>query len=62
MSSYEATRGSGGVDRPQFHRSKLPPNAPEIITQNTVDVSDPAQVLLWCRDERRRQFNLLVRR
>ncbi|PLN83981.1 hypothetical protein BDW42DRAFT_163967 [Aspergillus taichungensis] len=62
VSSYEATRGSGGVDRPQFHRSKLPPNAPEIITQNTVDVSDPAQVLLWCRDERRRQFNLLVRR
>ncbi|THC94614.1 hypothetical protein EYZ11_005902 [Aspergillus tanneri] len=59
-SSYETSRG--GIDRPQFHRSKLPPNAPEIITQNTVDVSDPAQVLLWYRDERRRQFNLLVRR
>ncbi|PYI11266.1 hypothetical protein BO78DRAFT_393232 [Aspergillus sclerotiicarbonarius CBS 121057] len=60
VSSYEVSRG--GIDRPQFHRSKLPPNAPDVIAQNTVDVSDPTQVLLWCRDERRRQFNLLVRR
>ncbi|KAH8427651.1 HECT domain protein [Aspergillus melleus] len=59
VSSYETSRGS--IDRPQ-HRSKLPPNAPEIIAQNTVDVSDPAQVLLWYKDERRRHFNLLVRR
>ena len=60
MSSYEVSHC--GTDRPQFHRSKVPPNAPEVITQNTVDVSDPAQVLLWYRDERRRHFNLLVRR
>ncbi|KAE8354497.1 hypothetical protein BDV28DRAFT_130808 [Aspergillus coremiiformis] len=60
LSSYEVSHC--GTDRPQFHRSKLPPNAPEVITQNTVDVSDPAHVLLWYRDERRRQFNLLVRR
>ncbi|KAF7585181.1 hypothetical protein BBP40_011855 [Aspergillus hancockii] len=60
VSSYEASHC--GTDRPQFHRSKLPQNAPDVITQNTVDVSDPAQVLLWYRDERRRQFNLLVRR
>ncbi|RDH36491.1 hypothetical protein BDQ94DRAFT_184681 [Aspergillus welwitschiae] len=60
VSSYEVSHG--GIDRPQFHRSKLPPNAPDVIAQNTVDISDPAQVLLWCRDERRRQFNLLVRR
>lgn len=60
MSSYETSRG--GIDRPQLHRSKLPPNAPEVIAQNTVDVSDPAQVLLWYKDERRRHFNLLVRR
>ncbi|KAL4895026.1 hypothetical protein BDV59DRAFT_174324 [Aspergillus ambiguus] len=53
VSSYDASHG---------HRSKLPPNAPGVVTENTVDVSDPAQVLLWCRDERRRQFNLLVRR
>ncbi|RHZ44263.1 HECT domain protein [Aspergillus thermomutatus] len=57
VSSYDA-----GVDRSQFHRSKLPSNAPDIIVQNTVDVSDPAQVLLWYREERRRQFNLLVRK
>lgn len=50
------------MDRSHCHRSKLPPNAPDIIFQNTVDVSDPAQVLLWYRDERRRQFNILVRR
>ncbi|KAL5360449.1 hypothetical protein BJX96DRAFT_71322 [Aspergillus floccosus] len=61
VSSYEASH-SGGMDRSPSHRSKLPPNAPGVIVQNTVDVSDPAQVLLWCRDERRRQFNLLVRR
>ncbi|KAE8159663.1 hypothetical protein BDV40DRAFT_232339 [Aspergillus tamarii] len=60
VSSYEVSHC--GTDRPQFHRSKVPPNAPEVITQNTVDVSDPAQVLLWYRDERRRHFNLLVRR
>jgi hypothetical protein len=57
MNSYDA-----GVDRSQCHRSKLPPNAPDIIIQNTIDVSDPAQVLLWYREERRRQFNLLVRK
>ncbi|KAE8149533.1 hypothetical protein BDV25DRAFT_156149 [Aspergillus avenaceus] len=60
VSSYEASHC--GTDRSQLHRSKLPPNAPEVIAQNTVDVSDPSQVLLWYRDERRRQFNLLVRR
>ncbi|PTU24408.1 hypothetical protein P175DRAFT_0449885 [Aspergillus ochraceoroseus IBT 24754] len=60
VGSYESSRG--GIDRSQCHRSKLPLNSPDIISQNTVDVSDPAQVLLWYRDERRRQFNLLVRR
>ncbi|PYH88127.1 hypothetical protein BO71DRAFT_414327 [Aspergillus ellipticus CBS 707.79] len=60
VSSYEVPRA--GIDRPSFHRSKLPPNAPDLVAQNTVDVVDPAQVLLWCGEERRRQFNLLVRR
>ncbi|KAL4932850.1 HECT domain protein [Aspergillus undulatus] len=59
VSSYE---GSRGMDRPQSHTSKLPSSAPDIISKNTVDVSDPAQVLLWYRDERRRQFNILVRK
>ncbi|XHG08337.1 hypothetical protein AWENTII_011442 [Aspergillus wentii] len=62
VGSPDVSRSSGGIDRPQFQRSKLPPNAPEVIVQNTVEVSDPSQVLPWCRDERRRQFNLLVRR
>ncbi|KAL4978665.1 hypothetical protein BDW66DRAFT_129306 [Aspergillus desertorum] len=60
LSSHEASRA--GIDRSPCHRSKLPQGAPDIISQNTVDVSDPAQVLLWHRDERRRHFNLLVRR
>ncbi|KAL4739418.1 hypothetical protein BDV11DRAFT_187690 [Aspergillus similis] len=60
LSSHETSRA--GIDRSPCHRSKLPQGAPDIICQNTVDVSDPAQVLLWYRDERRRHFNLLVRR
>ncbi|KAL5001824.1 hypothetical protein BDV10DRAFT_158784 [Aspergillus recurvatus] len=60
LSSHEASRA--GIDRSPCHRSKLPQGAPDIVSQNTVDVSDPAQVLLWYRDERRRHFNLLVRR
>ncbi|KAL3468821.1 hypothetical protein BJX99DRAFT_101044 [Aspergillus californicus] len=60
VSSYDGSRAA--IDRPQCQRSKLPPSAPDVIAHNTVDVSDPAQVLLWYRDERRRQFNLLVRR
>ncbi|KAL2822037.1 hypothetical protein BJX63DRAFT_180883 [Aspergillus granulosus] len=60
VSSYEGSRG--GIERTQCHRSKLPPGAPDVISQHTVDVSEPAQVLLWYRDERRRQFNLLVRK
>ncbi|EAW11319.1 HECT domain protein [Aspergillus clavatus NRRL 1] len=62
VSSYDASRSPTGVDRSHLHRSKLPPNAPDVIVENTIDVSDPAQVLLWYRDERRRQFNLLVRK
>jgi hypothetical protein len=49
-------------DCPQSYRSKLPPNTPEIISQNTIEVSHPSQVLPWYRDDRRRQFHLLVRR
>ncbi|KAL2870441.1 HECT domain protein [Aspergillus lucknowensis] len=60
--SVGSFEGSRGIDRPQCHRSKLPSGAPDVISQHTVNVSDPAQVLLWYRDERRRQFNLLVRR
>ncbi|KAL4886949.1 hypothetical protein BJY04DRAFT_176895 [Aspergillus karnatakaensis] len=60
LSSYDGSRG--GMERSQTHRPKLLPGAPDVISRNTIDVSDPAQVLLWYRDERRRQFNILVRR
>ncbi|KAJ5136688.1 hypothetical protein N7448_005242 [Penicillium atrosanguineum] len=56
------TKRHGSAERPQFCRSKIPPNAPDVVVQNTVEVSDPSQVLPWYRDERRRRFNILVRR
>jgi hypothetical protein len=62
MSPSDEARASAGVGRRPFHRSKIPPNSPEVIVENTVDITDPAYVLSWHRDERRRQFNLLVRR
>ncbi|KAJ5380972.1 uncharacterized protein N7496_003400 [Penicillium cataractarum] len=56
------TAQHGGSERSQYTRSKIPPNAPEVIVQNTVEVTDPSRVLPWYRDERRRRFNILVRR
>ncbi|KAJ5619835.1 hypothetical protein N7510_003819 [Penicillium lagena] len=53
---------SAGNERPQFHRCKLPPNAPEVVAQNTIELSDSSCVLPWYRDERRRRFNVLVRK
>ncbi|KAJ5221132.1 uncharacterized protein N7469_010019 [Penicillium citrinum] len=49
-------------EKHQSCRSKVPSNAPEVIIQNTIEVSDPSQVLPWYRDERRRNFNVLVRK
>ncbi|KAJ6152010.1 hypothetical protein N7497_006329 [Penicillium chrysogenum] len=53
-------RSPGG--RTDSYRSKLPPNAPDALTQNTIEVSDPSKVLPQYRDDRRRKFNGLVRR
>ncbi|KAJ5835581.1 hypothetical protein N7447_001607 [Penicillium robsamsonii] len=44
------------------YRSKLPPNAPDALIHNTIEVSDPSRVLPRYRDDRRRKFNGLVRR
>ncbi|OJD17204.1 hypothetical protein AJ78_02697 [Emergomyces pasteurianus Ep9510] len=44
------------------HPSKLPANAPEVLTKNTIAVTDPARVLPWNRDKRQREFNILVKR
>ncbi|KAJ5105394.1 hypothetical protein NUU61_002741 [Penicillium alfredii] len=62
MDSPDVARSSGGSERHRFYRSKIPLNAPDIIVQNTIDVPDTARVLPLYRDERRRRFNLLVRR
>lgn len=61
LDSPDVAQPAGG-DRPQYNRTKAPPNAPDVILQNTVEVSDPSRVLPWYRDERRRRFNTLVRR
>ncbi|KAJ5452806.1 hypothetical protein N7445_000989 [Penicillium cf. griseofulvum] len=53
---------SPGHGRTHSYRSKLPPNAPDVLIQNTIDVSDPSRVLPRYRDDRRRKFNGLVRR
>lgn len=62
VGSPEISRSSGGIETSQFHRAKLPSGAPDVIVQNTVEVSDPTQVLPWYREERKKQFNVLVRR
>ena len=40
----------------------LPSNAPQIIAANTVNVEDPARILVFEQDERERKFHHLVRR
>ncbi|PGH29050.1 hypothetical protein GX50_08208 [[Emmonsia] crescens] len=49
-------------DRGLYHPSKLPAGAPEVLTKNTIAVTDPARVLPWNKDRRQRDFNLLVKR
>ncbi|KAJ6188336.1 hypothetical protein N7519_003244 [Penicillium mononematosum] len=56
----DIARSPGG--RTDSYRSKLPPNAPDALAQNTTEVSDPSKVLPQYRDDRRRKFNGLVRR
>ncbi|KAJ5399693.1 hypothetical protein N7465_010182 [Penicillium sp. CMV-2018d] len=51
-----------GHGQTHSYRSKLPPNAPDALIQNTIEVSDPSRVLPRYRDDRRRKFNGLVRR
>ncbi|EAS35810.3 HECT domain-containing protein [Coccidioides immitis RS] len=51
-----------GDDRAALRFSKLPPGTPEVILKNTVIVNDPARILSRNKDERQRNFNLLVRR
>ncbi|KAF9247996.1 hypothetical protein DTO027I6_6230 [Penicillium roqueforti] len=53
---------SPGHGRTNTYRSKLPPNASDALSQNTIEVSDPSRVLPRYRDDRRRKFNGLVRR
>ncbi|EEH19451.1 hypothetical protein PABG_01770 [Paracoccidioides brasiliensis Pb03] len=49
-------------DRGLYHPSKLPSGAPEVLIKNTIAVTDPARVLAWNKDQRQRDFNLLVKK
>jgi hypothetical protein len=60
LESPDKVQHSG--EKHQSCRSKVPPNAPEVIIQNTIEISDSSRVLPWYRDERRRSYNVLVRR
>ncbi|KAJ5168843.1 uncharacterized protein N7482_004437 [Penicillium canariense] len=62
LDNPDIAQPGGGGERPQYSRSKIPPNAPEVVVQNTIELSDSSRVLPWYRDERRRRFNVLVRR
>ncbi|KAJ5671711.1 hypothetical protein N7507_000838 [Penicillium longicatenatum] len=59
--SLDSPNSQPGGER-QYCRAKVPQNAPDVIVQNTIEVSDSSRVLPWYRDERRRRFNILVRR
>ncbi|KAK2735012.1 hypothetical protein FQN57_001388 [Myotisia sp. PD_48] len=52
---------SSDHDRTVYMSSRLPSGAPEIVSKNTVTVSNPAEVLAWAREDRQRTFNLLVK-
>lgn len=67
VSTPDASPGSAvaavaAIDKTLFFQSKLPPNVPGVLVQNTIEIRDPSQVLPWHLDERRRRFHLLVRR
>ncbi|CRG84005.1 putative E3 ubiquitin-protein ligase TOM1 [Talaromyces islandicus] len=54
--------GDAAVGRQASCRAKLPTNSPDIIVKHTINVSDPACILVQHKDDRRRQFHSLVRR
>lgn len=62
MNSAEVAPTSANVDKSPLYHGKLPPNVPRVIVENTINIQDARKVLPWHRDERRRQFNLLVRK
>jgi hypothetical protein len=51
-----------GAGRRISRRSKLPRRSPDVIVKHTISVEDPAQILIHHKDDRRRNFNSLVRR
>jgi hypothetical protein len=54
--------GDAALGRQASCRAKLPTNSPDIIVKHTINVNDPACILVQHKDDRRRQFNSLVRR
>jgi hypothetical protein len=58
--SLDSRDPSAGSQIPR--RSKLPSHSPDIIIKHTINVDDPAHILIQHKEERRRNFNTLVRR
>ncbi|EEA28372.1 HECT domain protein [Talaromyces marneffei ATCC 18224] len=58
--SLDSRDSSVGSQIPR--RSKLPPHSPDVIVKHTISVDDPAHILIQHKEERRRNFNSLVRR
>jgi hypothetical protein len=53
---------NGDWDWPSVYPSRLPADAPEAVAKHTVTVTDPARIYDWTKDDRRRNFNLIVKR
>ncbi|KAL1960116.1 hypothetical protein VTO42DRAFT_288 [Malbranchea cinnamomea] len=58
----DSGRFSPSGDRSAGYHVKLPADAPEVIAKHTIVVTDPARILSCSKDDRQRNFNLLVKR
>ncbi|EED23117.1 HECT domain protein [Talaromyces stipitatus ATCC 10500] len=58
--SLDSRESPAGSQIPR--RSKLPSHSPDIIVKHTISIDDTAHILMQYKDERRRNFNSLVRR
>lgn len=61
-SAPDPGRPTAVSDKGLHHPSKLPAGSPDVLTKNTIAVTDPARVLPWNKEKRQRDFNILVKR
>ena len=58
----DSGRFSPNADWPSGYHSKLPADAPDVLAKHTIVVTDPGRILSCTKDDRQRDFNLLVKR